>query len=277
MIADLNLSLYDERTHKGYIRGILQRTNQQGDNMITLIVNGKELSQREAIIQILLEGIPNVKSIYVNINREKGNTVLGKKSFCVHGVPRLIEEIGDLKFSISPNSFFQVNSQQTEKLYNKVKELAALNGNERIFDLYCGTGTIGLYLAKEAKAVVGIENVGDAVLDARENAGLNQIENASFHLGRAEDTMLKIIKEEGVKPDLIILDPPRKGCDQTLLESISGLETPRVIYVSCNPATLARDLKFMTQSGYAIKTVQPVDLFPGTGHVETVVLMSRKK
>ncbi|WP_286946557.1 23S rRNA (uracil(1939)-C(5))-methyltransferase RlmD [Acetobacterium sp. UBA5834] len=275
LVQELNLSIYDERTHKGYLRGVLQRTNLQGENMITLIINGKELSQRQAIIEGIVAGIPNVKSIYANINREKGNVILGKKSLCVYGAARLVEQIGDLSFSISPNSFFQVNSLQTEKLYDAIKSAAALTGTETIFDLYCGTGTIGLYLAAQAKQVIGIESVGDAVLDARENAGLNQIDNARFFLGRAEDEMLKIIKDEGVKPDLIVLDPPRKGCDESLLQAISELGTPKLIYVSCNPSTLARDLKFITEAGYAIKTVQPVDLFPGTGHVETVVLMSR--
>ncbi|MBI4856458.1 MAG: 23S rRNA (uracil(1939)-C(5))-methyltransferase RlmD [Acetobacterium woodii] len=274
LIQELNLSIYDERTHKGYVRGVLQRTNLQGENMITLIINGKDLSQRQAIVDGILAGIPNVKSIYVNINREKGNVVLGRKSLCVYGAARLVEQIGDLSFSISPNSFFQVNSLQTVKLYDTIKAFADLKGTETVFDLYCGTGTIGLYLAAQAKQIIGIESVGDAILDARENAGLNQIENATFHLGRAEDEMLKITKE-GIKPDLIILDPPRKGCEESLLAAIVELETPRVIYVSCNPSTLARDLKFMTEAGYAIKAVQPVDLFPGTGHVETVVLMSR--
>lgn len=274
LIQELNLSIYDERTHKGYVRGVLQRTNLQGENMITLIINGKDLSQRQAIVDGILAGIPNVKSIYVNINREKGNVVLGRKSLCVYGAARLVEQIGDLSFSISPNSFFQVNSLQTVKLYDTIKAFADLKGTETVFDLYCGTGTIGLYLAAQAKQIIGIESVGDAILDARENAGLNQIENATFHLGRAEDEMLKITKE-GIKPDLIILDPPRKGCEESLLAAIVELETPRVIYVSCNPSTLARDLKFMTEAGYVIKAVQPVDLFPGTGHVETVILMTR--
>ncbi|AFA48665.1 23S rRNA (uracil(1939)-C(5))-methyltransferase RlmD [Acetobacterium woodii] len=277
LVKELNLSIYDERTNKGYVRGVLQRTNLQGENMITLIINGKDLSQRQAIVEGILAGVPNVKSIYVNINREKGNVILGKKSLCVHGAARLVEKIGDLSFSISPNSFFQVNSKQTVKLYDKIKDLAALTGTETIFDLYCGTGTIGLYLANKAKKVVGIESVGDAVLDARENAGLNQIENATFYQGRVEEEMMRIIKEEALKPDLIILDPPRKGCEESLLSTINNMQTPRIIYVSCNPATLSRDMKIMTESGYTINEIQPIDLFPGTGHVETVVLMSREK
>ena len=275
IIKDLNLSIYDEKTQKGYVRGVLQRTNLEGENMITIVVNGKDLSQRDAIVEALRKGVPNVKSIYVNINREKGNVILGKKSICVYGAARIVEKIGDRIFSISPNSFFQVNSKQTVKLYDQIKEMAALKGTETVFDLYCGTGTIGLYLAKEAKAVIGIESVNDAVLDARENAGLNQLDNATFYQGRAEEEMVRITKEEKIKPDLIILDPPRKGCEETLLNAISELKTATVIYVSCNPSTLARDLKIMKELGYAVKKVQPVDLFPGTGHVETVVLMSR--
>jgi len=275
IIKDLNLSLYDEKTRKGYIRGVLQRTNLEGENMITIIINGRDISQRPAIVDAILLGIPNVKSIFVNINREKSNVILGRKSLCIHGVPRLTEKIGDLLFSISPNSFFQVNSKQTKKLYDVVKEMAALTGTETVFDLYCGTGTIGLYLADKAKEVIGIESVGDAVLDARENAGLNQIENTVFLNGRAETEMIRIAKDENIKPQLVILDPPRKGCEETLLNAINDLKTLRVIYVSCNPSTLARDLKILTGFGYKINEVQPVDLFPGTGHVETVVLMSR--
>jgi len=275
MIKDLNLSIYDERTHKGYIRGILHRTNLEGENMITIIINGRDLSQRPAIVDAILAGIPNVKSIFVNINREKGNVILGRKSLCIHGVPRIVEKIGDLMFSISPNSFFQVNSKQTVKLYDVIKKMAALKGTETVFDLYCGTGTIGLYLADKAKEVIGIESVGDAVLDARENAGLNQIDNAVFLHGKADEEMARIAKDENIKPDLIVLDPPRKGCEETLLNAIGDLKTPRVIYVSCNPSTLARDLKIMIALGYGIIEVQPVDLFPGTGHVETVVLLER--
>lgn len=275
MIKDLNLSLYDEKTGKGYIRGVLQRTNLQGENMITIIINGKDLSQRAAIVDAILLGIPNVTSIYVNINREKSNVILGRKSLCVHGATRLVEKIGPLQFSISPNSFFQVNSKQAEKLYDAVKEMAALKGTEKVFDLYCGTGTIGLYLADQAAQVIGIESVNAAVLDARENAGLNQIENAVFLNGRVEEEMTRIAKDENIKPDLIILDPPRKGCEETLLNAIGDLKTKRVIYISCNPSTLARDLKIMTSLGYKVKEVQPVDLFPGTGHVETIVLIER--
>ncbi|MGL4607042.1 MAG: 23S rRNA (uracil(1939)-C(5))-methyltransferase RlmD [Eubacteriaceae bacterium] len=275
LIKDLNLSIYDEKNHKGYIRGILLRTNQNDEVMLTIIVNGKDLSKKDEIINAITTGVPNVKSIYVNINREKNNVILGKKSICVYGNPRLIEKIGSMNFSISPNSFFQVNSKQTEVLYDVIKKMANLTGGETVLDLYCGTGTIGLYLAENAKEVIGIESVGDAVLDARENADLNKIENATFVHGKAEETMLRVMKEGHNKADLIILDPPRKGCDASLLDAIGNQKTPKVIYVSCNPSTLARDLKILTEFNYSIDAIQPVDLFPGTGHVESVVLMSR--
>lgn len=277
MMAELKLSIYDEKTQKGYVRGILLRTNLQGENMVTIIVNGKDLSQKDAIIERITQGIPNVKSIFVNINREKSNVILGRKSICVYGSTRLIEEIGDLKFSISPNSFFQVNTKQAKVLYDTVKTMANLTGKETVLDLYCGTGTIGLYLGDKAKKVIGIESIQDAVLDARENASLNQMDNAVFINGKAEDEMLRISKEDNTKADLIILDPPRKGCEESLLRAIGDQGTKKVIYVSCNPSTLARDLKLMTEMGYEVLEVQPVDLFPETGHVETVVLMSREK
>ncbi|MGD9473807.1 MAG: 23S rRNA (uracil(1939)-C(5))-methyltransferase RlmD [Eubacteriaceae bacterium] len=275
LIEVLGLSIYNEKNHKGYLRGLLWRTNLVGDQMIVLIVNGRKLSQKDAVIDILREGIPNLKSVFVNLNENKGNAVLGKESKHVWGHKRLIENIGDLNFSISPNSFFQVNSKQTEVLYNVVKDFAQLDGSQTVADLYCGTGTIGLYLANQAKEVVGIEVVRDAIFDARENASLNQIDNARFIEGKSETVLDELVKNEGYKPDLIILDPPRKGCEGELLDKIIEIETPKVIYVSCNPATLARDLKILTNSGYQVEKVQPVDLFPSTTHVETVVLMSK--
>ncbi|WKY46663.1 23S rRNA (uracil(1939)-C(5))-methyltransferase RlmD [Eubacteriaceae bacterium ES3] len=274
MIDLLGLSIYNEKSHKGYLRGVLWRTNLLGDQMIVLIVNGRKLSQKDAVIDILREGIPNLKSIFVNLNEKKGNTVMGNESRHVWGHKRLVEKIGDLKFAISPNSFFQVNSSQTEVLYNVVKDFAGLDGSQSVADLYCGTGTIGLYLAGQAKDVIGIEVVRDAIFDARENAGLNQIENARFIEGKSEIVLQELAQNEGYNPDLIILDPPRKGCEGELLEKIIELKTKKVIYVSCNPATLARDLKILTDSGYQVEKVQPVDLFPNTTHVETIILMT---
>ena len=200
--------------------------------------------------------------------------MLGRENHLLLGTPQIEERIGDLNFLISPNSFFQVNTRQTKVLYDLVKRMATLTGAETLFDLYCGTGTIGLYLAREAARVYGIEIVENAVLDAQENAERNRIKNIRFIQGKSETEAPKLA-EEGVHPDVIVLDPPRKGCDPALLEMIKNLAVPKVVYVSCNPSTLARDLKILREYGYQVQEVQPVDLFPGTGHVETVVKLFR--
>lgn len=275
MVSELRLSTYNEKNQRGYLRGVVTRSNMAGENMIILVVNGKSLSHQEAIIEKLIKGIPNLKSIFVNYNQEKGNAILGKKSQRVWGVERIIEKVGDLEYAISPNSFFQVNSLQTKKLYDQVKSLADLDGSQVVADLYCGTGTIGLYLADQAKEIVGIELVKDAIVDAKENAGLNNIPNARFLQGKSGLVLSELIDKENFSPDLIILDPPRKGCQLHLLDLIDTLKTPRIIYVSCNPSTLARDLRILGKMGYEVELVQPVDLFPGTSHVETVVLITR--
>lgn len=277
MVQELNLSTYNEKNQKGYLRGVIQRSTLTGENMIILVVNGKSLSHKDAIIEKLTAGIPNLKSIFVNFNQEKGNAILGKKSQRVWGAERIIERIGELDYAISSNSFFQINSLQTKKLYDQIKALADLDGSQVVADLYCGAGTIGLYLANQAKEVVGIEVVKDAVLDARENAGLNNIPNARFIQGKTETILSELVKKDNFSPDLIILDPPRKGCESFLLDTIGALKTPKIIYVSCNPSTLARDLKILGEMDYEVKVVQPIDLFPGTGHVESVVLLERKE
>ncbi|WP_195539124.1 23S rRNA (uracil(1939)-C(5))-methyltransferase RlmD [Eubacterium maltosivorans] len=274
LLKDGCFELYDEQQHTGFLRGIVQRTNEQGENMIVIVGNGKKLKHKNKILQAITERIPDVRSIYLNVNTTRGNAVLGRKNHLLLGTPQIEERIGDLSFLISPNSFFQVNTRQTKVLYDLVKRMAALTGTETLFDLYCGTGTIGLYLAREAAQVYGIEIVENAVLDAQENAERNQIENIRFIQGKSETEAPKLT-EEGVHPDVIVLDPPRKGCDPALLEMIKNLAVPKVVYVSCNPSTLARDLKILHEYGYQVQEVQPVDLFPGTGHVETVVLMSR--
>lgn len=274
LLSEGCFELYNEKTHKGFLRGVVQRTNQKGDNMIILVGNGKKLKKEKEIIDQLIKGIPNVRSIYLNVNTSKGNVILDKENHLLFGVAQIEETIGDTSFLISPNSFFQVNPTQTKVLYDCIKKMADLKGSEILFDLYCGTGTIGLYLAKGAKKVYGIEIVPDAISDAKENAEKNKIKNAEFIQGKSEIEAQKLIKQ-GINPDIIILDPPRKGCDGTLLEMIETIKVKQVIYVSCNPSTLARDLKILREYGYKIEEIQPVDLFPGTGHVETVVRLSR--
>lgn len=276
LLKDGCFELYDEQQHTGFLRGIIQRTNEQGENMIVIVGNGKKLKHKVKILQAITERIPEVRSVYLNVNTTRGNAVLGRENHLLLGTPQIEERIGDLSFLISPNSFFQVNTRQTKVLYDLVKRMAALTGAETLFDLYCGTGTIGLYLAREAARVYGIEIVENAVLDAQENAERNQIKNIRFIQGKSETEAPKLA-EEGVHPDVIVLDPPRKGCDPALLEMIENLSVPKVVYVSCNPSTLARDLKILREYGYQVQEVQPVDLFPGTGHVETVVLLSHKK
>ena len=274
LLKDGCFELYDEQQHTGFLRGIVQRTNEQGENMIVIVGNGKKLKHKDKILQAITERIPEVRSVYLNVNTTRGNVVLGRENHLLLGTPQIEEHIGDLSFLISPNSFFQVNTRQTKVLYDLVKRMAALTGAETLFDLYCGTGTIGLYLAREAARVYGIEIVENAVLDAQENAERNQIENIRFIQGKSETEAPKLA-DEGIHPDVIVLDPPRKGCDPALLEMIKNLAVPKVVYVSCNPSTLARDLKILREYGYQVQEVQPVDLFPGTGHVETVVLLSK--
>lgn len=276
MIEEGILPLYDEKTFKGELRGVNQRTNQHGDEMITLVVTKARPKTYEAITKVFTEHVPNLKSIFININAGKGNTLMGKETRCIYGEDKITETVNHLDFSISPRSFFQVNTQQTQVLYDQVKALAGLTGKEVVFDLFCGTGTIGLYLADQAKKVVGIDVIADAIDDAKHNAEVNNIANAQFHVGKAEWILEKVIKD-GDAPDLVVVDPPRKGIDGHIIDLIAEQAVPKVVYVSCNPASLARDLQRFMEKGYAVMSVQPVDLFPQTGHVETVVLMSRVK
>ena len=275
-IQTSNITLYNEKTRKGYLRGIVQRTSLNGDTMITVVINKEKVKLKDTMVQMILKAVPNVKSIYANINKAQSNAVMGRENILLYGEPKLTETLGECQFLISPNSFFQVNTRQTEVLYNQVKALAGLTGEEVVFDLYCGTGTIGIYLADQAKWVYGIEVVEDAIRDAGENARLNQRTNTSFFTGKSEIEAPKLV-ESGIFPDVIILDPPRKGCDEKLLSMIGDLKTKRLVYVSCNPATLARDLKILDGYGYEAQKIQPVDVFGQTGHVETVVLLSKLK
>ncbi|MDP3058301.1 MAG: 23S rRNA (uracil(1939)-C(5))-methyltransferase RlmD, partial [bacterium] len=218
--------------------------------------------------------IPNMVSVQMNINKKPGNVILGPLTKLIAGREYIIDELEGLKFKISARSFYQVNPIQTSILYKKVKEYASLSGNETVFDLYCGIGTIALTLADSAKHIIGIEIVPEAIADAIENAKLNGITNATFLCGTAEELVPELIAN-GKFPDVIIVDPPRAGCDPQLLTTIVQVKPCRLIYVSCNPATLARDLKYLCENGFAVIEVQPVDMFPHTSHVETVVLITR--
>lgn len=271
-----NVSGYDEKSGKGIIRHILTKTSfKTNDVMVVIITNGSKLPHKEELIEILTNNIKSIKSIVQNINTKRNNVILGDKSKTLWGEGKIIDYISDLKFNISPQSFFQVNPIQTEVLYNKALEYANLIGDETVFDIYCGIGTISLFLAKKAKKVYGIEVVEKAIEDAKENARINNISNAEFYAGKAEEVFPKLYKE-GIKADVIVVDPPRKGCEESVLETIVKMNPSKVVYVSCNPSTLARDLKYLDENGYKTVEVQSVDMFPHTMHVETVVLIEKK-
>ncbi|OON93975.1 MAG: 23S rRNA (uracil-5-)-methyltransferase RumA [Candidatus Epulonipiscioides saccharophilum] len=262
-----NISIYNEETHKGLIRHLVIRTSRK-EILVCLVINGKTIPYIEDLIQNLKK-VSDIVGIVLNHNKEKGNVILSEKNTIAYGRDYITETICGLKFKISLLSFFQVNIIQTEALYSIVKDLADLKGTENVLDAYCGIGTIALCLADKAKKVVGVEIVKQAVINAKENAKINSIDNVQFVLGKAEDLLLD------EKYDLIVLDPPRKGCDLEFLNKITNNAPPKIIYVSCDPATLARDVKFISEKGYKVNSVQPVDMFPYTSHVETVVLMSK--
>ena len=282
---------YNEEHHSGIVRHILIRTGYHTKEiMVCLIVNVAKascLKNAEQLTESLRE-MDGMTSVMVNFNTEKTNVILGKKSEVLWGQPYIEDFIGDVKYQISPQSFFQVNPMQTEKLYAKALEYAGLTGNETVWDLYCGIGTISLFLAKNARKVYGVEIVPQAIEDARNNAKRNGIDNAEFFVGKAEEVVpafyekaLKQVQDseagKSIHPDVVVVDPPRKGCEEILLETIVKMQPQRIVYVSCDSATLARDLKFLSANGYAVKKVQPVDQFGHSVHVETVVLLSHKK
>lgn len=269
------VTAYNEDTHSGIIRHIFVRTAKSGDVMVVLVTNAIRLEHEEELVKMLREGVAGLKSVIRNINTEKTNLILGKSNITLWGDDTLTDSIGDLRFEISPHSFYQVNSAQTEALYNTALELAELSEADNVFDIYCGIGTISLFMAKKAKNVFGVEIVSEAIADAQRNARINGIDNAHFFCGPAEKIVPELY-EAGERADVVMLDPPRKGADEITLSAIIKSAPSRIVYVSCNPETLARDAKFLRESGgYDIKRVQPVDMFPHTGHVETVVLFRR--
>lgn len=267
---------YDEEKHTGLVRHILIRRGfTTGQCMVCIIINGLEFKGSSELVEELKK-IDGMTSISLNINREKTNVIMGKMVIDLYGEGYITDYIGDVRFRISPLSFFQVNPVQTRELYGKALEFAGLTGNETVWDLYCGVGTISLFLAKSARKVYGVEIVPEAIADARKNAKLNGIENTEFFVGKAEEIVPKMYREYGIGADVVVVDPPRKGCDQKLLETMVMMKPERIVYVSCDSATLARDLKYLRENGYQVKKVQPVDMFPHSNHVETVVLLSLK-
>ncbi|MGC4379416.1 23S rRNA (uracil(1939)-C(5))-methyltransferase RlmD [Fictibacillus sp. Mic-4] len=270
------LRAYDEQRHKGFLRHIIARYGQvTGDTMIVLVTNGKDLPNRKKIVEEIVDRLPNVKSIVQNINTKRTNVIFGEETRVLWGAEYIYDYIGDIKFAISARSFYQVNPEQTKVLYDQALKYAELNGDETVIDAYCGIGTISLFLAQKAKKVYGVEIVPEAIEDARRNAELNGITNAEFAVGEAE-VVIPNWKKEGITADVIVVDPPRKGCDEALLNTIIEMKPKRVVYVSCNPATLARDLRVLEDGGFKTVEVQPVDMFPQTTHCEAVAKIDLK-
>lgn len=266
---------YNEATGKGLVRHVLIRYGYfTKEVMVCLILNGNKLPKEEQLVKSLCE-IPGMTSITINVNKKRSNVILGEEIRLLWGQEYITDRIGDISYQISPLSFYQVNPMQTQKLYAKALEYADLHGQETVWDLYCGIGTISLFLAQKAKFVRGVEIVPAAIENAKENAKLNGLENTEFFVGKAEEVLPREYKKNGVYADVIVVDPPRKGCDETLLETMVEMNPERIVYVSCDSATLARDLKYLCERGYELRKVCPVDQFGMTVHVETVVLLSK--
>ncbi|NGT51556.1 23S rRNA (uracil(1939)-C(5))-methyltransferase RlmD [Clostridium perfringens] len=264
---------YDE---KGIVRHIMIRRGfTTNEVMVVLVTNGENLPHKEEFVDLMVKNIPGIKSVIQNINSKKTNVILGLESKTLWGEDTISDYIGDFRFNISPLSFFQVNPTQTEVLYGKALEYANLTGNEEVFDAYCGTGTITLFLSQKAKKVYGVEIIPQAIDNAWINAKENKVENVEFFVGESEVVIPDLINK-GVKADVVVVDPPRKGCDKKLLDAITNIDAKKIVYVSCDPSTLGRDLKVLEENGYKTLEVQPVDMFPNTAHIENVALLIKK-
>ncbi len=277
IVPDLGIEPYDEVNHTGVLRhAVIRASFSEETLMLVLVTRTRNLLAQEQLITGLAQEVPELISIAHNVNPRVTNVILGSETKIIWGEPYLMDSIGHLRCAISPGSFFQVNPSQTKVLYDLVRVGMELKGTETILDLYCGAGTIGLYLASEAREVIGVETFVGAVEDARHNAKLNGISGAQFHVGKAEELLPSLVQRHK-RIDGVIVDPPRKGCDRSLLETLVTTRVPRICYVSCNPSTLARDLSYLADQGYKVGAIQPVDMFPWTRHVECVVLITRVK
>lgn len=295
-MKEYQIPAYEEESGRGLVRHTLTRVGYvTKEVMVCLVLHGRKLPYAEELTGRLKQAVDgfsaesvqgaeyaqtaeySLKSVCLNVNMERTNVILGKEILPVYGEPYITDEIGGIKYQISPLSFYQVNPKQTVRLYEKALEYAELSGNEVVWDLYCGIGTISLFLARQAKQVYGVEIVPQAIEDAKRNAVLNGIANAEFFVGAAETVMPEKYQESGgtMRADVIVVDPPRKGCEQSLIDTAAAMQPERIVYVSCDPATLARDVKYLGEKGYEVKKVCPVDMFPMTGHVECVCLLSK--
>ena len=274
--TEKKIPAYDETTGKGLLRHVLIRKGfSTGQIMVCLILNGSSFAAEQELADRLFEKVPGMTSFSVNSNTERTNVIMGSKTRTIRGKDRIEDTIGGLVFTISPQSFYQVNPVQTENIYSQALSYAGLTGNETVWDLYCGIGTISLFLARQAKQVYGVEIVPQAIDDARQNAVRNGIDNAKFYVGKAEEVLPHLYETEGIFADVIVVDPPRKGCDEECLNTILKMRPKRLVYVSCDSATLARDLKYLCSQGYELKCGRAFDNFPMGGHVETVCLLSK--
>ncbi len=271
------VTVYSEQTHSGTLRHLyMRRSVSTGETMVCLVINGKNLPAEEELVSAVRAADSSVSGVLVNSNRERTNVILGGDCRVLWGSEYITDSLLGVSFRISPLSFFQVNPPQAERLYAIAAEYAGVDEDTTLLDMYCGAGTIGLTMARKVKKLIGVEIVAPAVEDARENARLNGIDNAEFICADASRAA-EMLAERGERPDVIIVDPPRKGCDEALLDCIAGMSPRRLVYVSCDPATLARDCARMAERGYRVEKLSAVDMFPRTVHVETVALLSREK
>lgn len=272
---ELNVSTYNEHKKQGLMRHVVIRTgHHSGELMVVFVTNGKKFKQSGIIVEKLLTAFPNIVSIKHNINDTHSNVIMGQTSHTLYGKDEIQDTLSDVTFKINDQSFYQINSVQTEKLYQKAIDYAELQGEETVLDTYCGIGTIGLYMAPKAKHVYGVEIVAEAIADAQQNATLNQFENTTFVCGKAEEVILKW-KADGIKPDVVMVDPPRKGCDESFLDTLLELNPRKIVYISCNPSTQQRDAQQLATQ-YKLTQITPVDMFPHTTHVETVAQFERR-
>lgn len=271
-----NLSIYDEISRKGLFRHIVIKVGiKTNEIMCVLVINGKAIPKEKELIKELTQRFPNIKTIVKNINTKNTNVILGQENINIYGNGYIKDILGEYTFKISPLSFYQVNPIQAEKLYNLGVEQAQITKNDIVFDLYCGIGTISIFMSKYAKKVYGVEIVKDAVKDAIENAGINNVTNTEFYAGKVEIILDELINKKNIVPNVIMVDPPRKGLDKNSINNIMKIKPRKIVYISCNPATLIRDLACFEEL-YDIRTITPVDMFPFTSHVECVSVLSRK-
>ena len=275
VIDKLNIPVYDEDRHTGVVRHVVARTGEKGQLMVVLVTATKQLSKEKEIIKMLRSRLPQMVSLQQNIQNYRNNVILGRETKLLWGRPTIKAKLGKFSFNVSARSFFQVNTKQAEVLYDKALEFAQLTGKETVIDAYCGTGTISLYLAQKARKVYGVEIVSPAIKDAEKNARENNVKNAEFIVGDCTKVMPRLYNQ-GIRPDVIVVDPPRAGCTEVVLKTFANMKPNRIVYVSCNPATLARDLEILDKLGYKSEKVQPVDMFIASSHVESVALMTKK-